>query len=215
MVKIGWAVIGVLSVLGISIALLLEDDGMWCERALKAHPFPTLKEALLDNCKTAEERAQKGKSVDALMYCDKKGTLLMLTNLTTSLQLVKEWTKYCTQQALLSYKKGVPFENQTGGIMYRVNNLMNNESLFVSSEGYAVSRRRRSLLIQSHGPGNNKWLKLAYHTASRTGVDTPCWVCSFRPHHSQDHPTSAAIPLNLTELMCTLHQWNVDLSQNG
>lgn len=44
-----------LSVFCITAAMALEDEGTWCERAVKVHPSPSLKEALLANCDDAEK----------------------------------------------------------------------------------------------------------------------------------------------------------------
>lgn len=154
----------------------------------------------------------------------------MLAFLETNATLleVKKWTTYCTKRAILSHQKGVsfpfqPFFPQSSELISDFPVSFDRRSLKPQGRG---SRRRRSLTPQvpgkhtyfgrqkrsqlpTHGPGQNKWLRFAQFTANKTGVDTPCWVCSFRPHHSQDNPTSVTVPLDLTESMCILHQWNL------
>lgn len=46
--------------------------------------------------------------------------------------------------------------------------------------------------------------------SQQTGVVLPCWVCSFRPHYSDEMPTTVPIPLNATEQLCMLHYYMVD-----
>lgn len=110
------------------------------------------------------------------------------------------WVKLCTEKA----KKTFSVKKENGEMcpetmVYNVSNV--NMSL---SEGNG-SRRRREL-IQGHHVGNNKWLELAKITANATQVQSPCWVCSFRPHHSEEMPTSVAIPVSTQETICLLWQ---------
>uniref|UniRef100_A0A8C6TFL1 Uncharacterized protein n=1 Tax=Neogobius melanostomus TaxID=47308 RepID=A0A8C6TFL1_9GOBI len=80
--------------------------------------------------------------------------------------------------------------------------------MFVPTEGDG-SRKRRSRITGGHEPGENKWVKLARHTAKVTNSTTPCWVCSFRPHHAADVPSTVPVPISATAHVCLLwhYQW--------
>lgn len=131
--------------------------------------------------------------------------MLAFLNMTTSLPIVKAWTKHCTKQAFLSCKKGAIFP-ESKGVVLDNNVMFYNQSLpvFRNDRNKGVVSRKRRALIEHHGPGKNMLLKLANYTSSVTQVGAPCWVCLFRPHHSQDKPTSVPIPTGLEESLCVL-----------
>ncbi|XP_051939629.1 uncharacterized protein LOC127612838 [Hippocampus zosterae] len=58
-------------------------------------------------------------------------------------------------------------------------------------------------------------MKLAKYTAQVTNVSTPCWVCSFRPHHSGDAPTSVPIPIAADKMVCLLWAARKAVTQCG
>lgn len=93
---------------------------------------------------------------------------------------------------------------------FKRNNEPGNDISFLPKSKNIVSRRQRSL-IETHDPDDNKWIQLARYTANKTGVNTPCWVCSFRPHHAQDNPTTVPIPLSQTDIICMLTQKQLGL----
>lgn len=136
-----------------------------------------LKQTLFQACQEIQAN-QTGTDIPVI-HCNEGGNRLAKITAPVTNKYAMALIKRCVQMAKQNVDQTM-FENVT------------NLTAFVSTEGNG-SRKRRSL-VSSHTPGHNKWLKLARLTANKTGVDTPCWVCSFRPHHSHDNPTSVTVP---------------------
>lgn len=182
------------------LTLLLDDPGTWCERAVKVHPFPTLKAALLDTCEAAQTQHRHGKPITQIIYCNLNGSLAVKMKIDSTWDQVREAVMSCVQRV------GKYNLTRKDSDYFSVINLTSFMSTFKPD---AVSRNRRSL-VDSHSPFKNKWLILAHYTVNKTGVQTPCWVCSFRPHYADEMPTTVPIPVNATEQFCMLHYRHVD-----
>lgn len=65
-------------------------------------------------------------------------------------------------------------------------------------------KSKRELITEYHGEYDNFWYKMAHYTTKTVNITESCWVCTFKPHHAGENPTTIPVPLPLWNTFCLL-----------
>lgn len=182
-----------------------------CENMVSGHPSPEIKATLLHACKETQKHEVDKECL--VVYCNQAAHHNLTMKTPTSAKHACAWIRRCTYFAKNIFEEGKKLNathNCTKALFYDVSHL---SDVMFPTEG-AGSRRRRGL-ININFPGQNKWLQLAGVTANLTGVQTPCWVCSFKPHHSRESPTSVPVPVTTSEALCIMYLSKIRTSSSS